>query len=567
MSGTFQSPPGTQDWLPERMAIRRARGRARGGDLRRRRLPRDGGAADRGHRPVRPHQRRGLRRGDEGDVLVRRPRRSRPVAAPGADGGPRARLPAARAGDAAAAGAAVQLRQRLPLQPDAARAAAGVRPVRRRGDRLGRPGGRRRDHRAADALARGDRHGRAGARDQLDRHAGRAPRLRGRPAGVHRRARRASVSEDVRRLRDVNPLRAFDTKDERSRAVLAEAPKITDRLSRGGAEHFAAVRAFLDARGVAYRVEPMPRARSRLLHAHRVGDQVAAARRAVDGVRRRALRRLRRDPRRCRRRRASGSRRGSTGSCWRSRTRAGPTRSSAAATPTCSRRSPSHEARPRLHALLDELRLAGVRCEADLAGRSGKGQWKHAERLGARLIVQCGPDEWAAGTVQLRDRARGATGRVALADLVRVVVERIGTMSWYRTHGCGELGTQLVGEQRGRVRLRRPPSRPRRPDLPRRARRERRRAGRGRPVRCPGAAHGVAHATRVESVVRVEASRRAALAGDRQPAARDRRDRAPLLGARGAVAGRRAAVPARRRERRRGAPHPVTARSTCAATR
>jgi len=84
------------------------------------------------------------------------------------------------------------------------------------------------------------------------------------------------------------------------------------------------------------------------------------------------------------------------------------------------------EARPRLHALLDELRLAGVRCEADLAGRSEKGQWKHAERLGARLIVQCGPEQWAAGTVQLRDRARGATDPVALEDLVRVVVERIG---------------------------------------------------------------------------------------------------------------------------------------------
>ena len=43
--------------------------------------------------------------------------------------------------------------------------------------------------------------------------------------------RRRALRADVRRLRDVNPLRAFDTKDERSRAVLADAPKITDRLS------------------------------------------------------------------------------------------------------------------------------------------------------------------------------------------------------------------------------------------------------------------------------------------------------------------------------------------------
>ncbi len=166
------------------------RDRARGGDLRRRRLPRDGGAADRGHVAVRPHERRGLGRRDEGDVLVRRPRRPRPVAPPRADGRPRARVPAARPRHAAAAGAHLQLRQRVPVQPHAARPAARVRAVRRRGDRLGRPGGRRGDHRAPDALAGGDRDGRARARDQLDRHARRAPRLRGRAAGLPRRARR-----------------------------------------------------------------------------------------------------------------------------------------------------------------------------------------------------------------------------------------------------------------------------------------------------------------------------------------------------------------------------------------
>jgi len=73
--------------------------------------------------------------------------------------------------------------------------------------------------------------------DYMDRHAG-------------------DLAEDVLRLRDVNPLRAFDTKDARSREVLAGAPKITERLSPAAAEHFAAVRAFLDARGIAYAVVP-----------------------------------------------------------------------------------------------------------------------------------------------------------------------------------------------------------------------------------------------------------------------------------------------------------------------
>jgi histidyl-tRNA synthetase len=53
-----------------------------------------------------------------------------------------------------------------------------------------------------------------------------------------------------------NPLRILDSKDESIAALNAAAPKVTDRLCDACAEHFAALRAHLDAVGVAYTLEP-----------------------------------------------------------------------------------------------------------------------------------------------------------------------------------------------------------------------------------------------------------------------------------------------------------------------
>ena len=53
-----------------------------------------------------------------------------------------------------------------------------------------------------------------------------------------------------------NVLRLLDSKDPAMTAINAVAPRITDHLCAACAEHFAAVRAHLDALGLAYRVEP-----------------------------------------------------------------------------------------------------------------------------------------------------------------------------------------------------------------------------------------------------------------------------------------------------------------------
>src|SRR4029077_19244533 len=51
-------------------------------------------------------------------------------------------------------------------------------------------------------------------------------------------------------------MRIVDSKDERDRRIVADAPRITDHLCAECAEHFASVRAFLDAAGVRYPVTP-----------------------------------------------------------------------------------------------------------------------------------------------------------------------------------------------------------------------------------------------------------------------------------------------------------------------
>ncbi|HET9198473.1 MAG TPA: histidine--tRNA ligase [Solirubrobacterales bacterium] len=73
---------------------------------------------------------------------------------------------------------------------------------------------------------------------------------------AHLRAHEGDLSGDVRERIDINPLRAFDSDHEGTRAVMASAPTIVGALEGEDAEHFAEVRALLDASGVAYVVDP-----------------------------------------------------------------------------------------------------------------------------------------------------------------------------------------------------------------------------------------------------------------------------------------------------------------------
>lgn len=67
---------------------------------------------------------------------------------------------------------------------------------------------------------------------------------------------RAELDEEALAKLATSPLRVFDVKSERTRALLEAAPKIGDSLCDACREHFAAVRADLDATGVGYDLVP-----------------------------------------------------------------------------------------------------------------------------------------------------------------------------------------------------------------------------------------------------------------------------------------------------------------------
>jgi histidyl-tRNA synthetase len=70
------------------------------------------------------------------------------------------------------------------------------------------------------------------------------------------RGHEADLPELERRRLDANPLRLLDSKNPAMTDLISGAPKISDCLCAACEDHFAAVRAHLDAVGVPYRLEP-----------------------------------------------------------------------------------------------------------------------------------------------------------------------------------------------------------------------------------------------------------------------------------------------------------------------
>lgn len=64
------------------------------------------------------------------------------------------------------------------------------------------------------------------------------------------------LSEDSQKRMHANPLRVLDSKDERDKTVVAQAPLLRDYLDDASRAHMEAVLVLLDAAGVPYRVNP-----------------------------------------------------------------------------------------------------------------------------------------------------------------------------------------------------------------------------------------------------------------------------------------------------------------------
>jgi histidyl-tRNA synthetase len=224
---------------------------------------------------------------------------------------------------------------------------------------------------------------------------------------AHLHAHEGELSKDVRERIDLNPLRAFDADDEGTRGVMASAPTIVEQLQGEDAEHFAEVRALLDASGIDYVIDPtLVRGLdyyTRTIFSF-VCDRLGAQSEIGGGGRYDGLIEQLGG--------ASTPAVGFAAGIERillalDEEVAGEGRDAflAVADP---------EQRQRAMALAAELRHAGISTELDLAGRSFKSQLKHANRIGARRVLILEAD----GSAQLRDMESGEQRPVDPGNLV-----------------------------------------------------------------------------------------------------------------------------------------------------
>jgi histidyl-tRNA synthetase len=219
------------------------------------------------------------------------------------------------------------------------------------------------------------------------------------------REHEGEIAPEVRERMEINPLRAFDSGDEGTQKVMAGAPRLLDTLGGEDADHFQAVRGLLDRAGVPYEVDPtMVRGLDYYtrtvfeLHSSALGaqSQVGGGGR-YDGL----IEQLGGPP--------------TPAVGWaigveRLALAMGEPQPEPAVDVFIVADEGSRE---RALALATELRRAGVAADLDLAGRSGKGQMKQADRSGAARTVFLEGD-----SARLRDMKSGEQRDVDAATLV-----------------------------------------------------------------------------------------------------------------------------------------------------
>jgi len=229
------------------------------------------------------------------------------------------------------------------------------------------------------------------------------------------RENQADLSSEARERIETNPLRAFDSADPATKAVMEHAPTMLERLEGDDAAHFDEVRALLDQAGIAYRLDP------RLVrgldyytrtifefHSDRLGAQSQLG---GGGRYDRLVEEL------------GGPATPAIG--W----AAGVERILLALdeTPEPSGRhafvaTADDGQRHRAAQWVGDLRKAGLAAEMDLAGRSLKGQLKQADRIGARKTLIIEGD----GSLQLRHMESGEQAPIDAAGVVEAIARSEG---------------------------------------------------------------------------------------------------------------------------------------------
>jgi histidyl-tRNA synthetase len=226
------------------------------------------------------------------------------------------------------------------------------------------------------------------------------------------RAHEQQLSHEVRTRIDLNPLRAFDASDPGTRAVLADAPKLLDRLNAEDAEHFERVRALLDDAGVRYEVDPML-VRGLDYYTRTLWEFVSDALGAQSGV-------------------AGGGRYdrlietlegpptpavGWAAGVERMMLAAGELPTSPTAVDLyVAIAKPNRSA--QAFQLAREARRAGLKAQPELTGRSLKGQLRQADRIGARYVAIVGDD----AQVSLKELESGDQRELPATDVIPTIL-------------------------------------------------------------------------------------------------------------------------------------------------
>ncbi len=219
------------------------------------------------------------------------------------------------------------------------------------------------------------------------------------------------LSGEVRERIDLNPLRAFDAHDRGTREVMKDAPKLLERLEGEDAEHFTRVRQLLDSAGVSYELAPtLVRGLDYYTRTlFEFSSEALGAQSGVGGGGRydRLIEQLDGPP---------------TPACgW----AAGVERMLLAAGEPGTKVVPvdlfiavaKPEGATAAFGLTLEARRAGLSAQQELAGRSLKGQLRHADRIGARYVAIIGED----GRASLKEMLSGEQQELEVDAVVEAI--------------------------------------------------------------------------------------------------------------------------------------------------
>lgn len=227
------------------------------------------------------------------------------------------------------------------------------------------------------------------------------------------------MCDECRERAEINPLRAFDCKNDHCREIMKDAPLMGDNLCDDCRAHYEQVKAYLDAAGIKY-VEDPTLVRG-LDYYTRTVFEVEAPGAGVGSI-------------------GGGGRYDGLVELEGGKPTPGVGFAvgferamlaleafggdmAAAEKPRVFVANAGAELRGKVFEVCRALRDAGIVTEADYQGRSLKGQFKQADKIGARLIVILGGDELAEGKVKVRNMQTHDEELVPVEDVAARVRE------------------------------------------------------------------------------------------------------------------------------------------------